>query len=352
MSVVFQAMSRISLKKCLALCTVAFAVPATLVAGNGVTSVADALNRASVKVPFPQKSILFGGAQAGQKIVVVGERGLILTSDDAGSNWQQSIAPVSNTLTAVRFADEAHGVAVGHAGVVLMTSDGGEHWSLALDGSKAAKIFVKANPKNPDAQRLLDDGPDKPFLDVLFWDSKHVVAVGAYGLVFGSNDGGVTWESWMGRFDNPSGLHFYAIRQRGSEIVVAGEQGSLFRSDDAGVTFKRLLTPYKGSFFTLELPGEREIVVAGLRGNVWKSQDGGHVWEPAHNDVNASITSSQLLDDGSLLFGDQAGRLLRLEGNALVPATSTPLPPINGVILSRDGKQKIALTLQGVLSLK
>ena len=92
------------------------------------------------------------------RIVAVGERGLVILSDDRGASWRQVPSPVSVTLTMVRFADEQHGVAVGHGGTVLTTDDAGTTWRLPSDTElafAAGSLFpdetlgVAADSENP-----------------------------------------------------------------------------------------------------------------------------------------------------------------------------------------------------------
>jgi len=94
--------------------------------------VGDALQRPAVMVREPQHAVLLAGAQAGKRIVAVGERGVIALSDDDGTTWHQAPCPVSVTLTMVRFVDNQHGVAVGHGGTVLTTSDAGRELGSAI----------------------------------------------------------------------------------------------------------------------------------------------------------------------------------------------------------------------------
>jgi len=326
-------------------------------AASSIGAVTEALKRPAVEVKQPRRAVLIGAAQAGKRLVVVGERGLVLLSDDDGENWLQSSTPVSVTLTGVRFADANNGVAIGHAGVVMVTRDAGKTWSLTLDGRRAAELAVEAATALPDenedkaalladAERLVADGPDKPFLDVLV-DGQRVIVVGAYGLAFVSEDAGKTWASWMTKLDNPRGMYLYAIRKRGDTLLLAGEQGLLLRSDDNGATFRSLESPYVGSWFTAEFAGDRDIVLAGLRGNVWRSVDDGTNWTQVEGANGASLASSTTLPDGGLLFGSQAGQLLKLDAGRLVTLNPQPLPPINGVHATPKGV--IALTVQGVV---
>jgi len=312
-----------------------------------------ALDRPAQGVRAPERAVLLGAAQAGAAWIAVGERGLVLRSDD-GAQWRQIASPVSVTLTAVRFADERYGVAVGHGGSVLVTEDGGRRWERRLDGRRLAELLLadaktrQDAPAQKAAEQLRTDGPDKPLLDVLVFGPGRVLVIGAYGLALATEDGGTTWASWAARLDNPKALHLYAVRQRGHRIVIAGEQGLVFKSDDAGQTFQRLSTPYQGSYFTLELPDEREIVLAGLRGNVWHSLDGGREWSALATPMPASVVASRLGADGALLLANQAGFVLARRGNAFVPVNREPLPPLTG-LASGPGGALLALSIQGVI---
>jgi len=312
-----------------------------------------ALERPAVISAFAARAVLQGAARAGERLVAVGERGIVVLSDDGGKRWRQVATPVSVGLTAVRFVDAKHGWAVGHGGVVLASTDGGEHWRKQFDGVRAAKAMLEDaqawgdERQIADAQRLVAEGADKPFMDALFTDARHGLVVGAYNLAFRTQDGGQTWQAISRRLDNPKGLHLYAVRARGQEIVIAGEQGLVLRSQDGGQTFARLSVPYNGSFFTAELPGEREIVIAGLRGNVWKSSNEGASWQQVMNPVRVSITASALDAKGQVWLGNQAGMVLAYTGEAVVP-TPTKLPSLTA-LLSVSADQALALSIAGAL---
>jgi photosystem II stability/assembly factor-like uncharacterized protein len=329
---------------------------ALLLATTAITAapVGDALDRPAVISHVAAQAALLGVAEAGDRLVAVGERGIVLLSDDGGGHWRQVPVPVSVTLTSVRFADAKHGYAVGHGATVLATADGGETWGRRLDGRQAAQLALStaqasgdANARR-DAERLVADGPDKPLLDVLVQDAQHAVVVGAYGLAFATADGGSTWSSWIAPLANPKGLHLYSIRQRGDRILVAGEQGLVRLSVDGGRSFVALATPYAGSFFTAELPQANELVLAGLRGNAWRSRDAGVTWSQLPVPMPASITASAMGTDGALLLVNQAGFVLGEHGGALTPINSRPLPPLSGILPKRDGKL-VALGIHGAM---
>lgn len=335
-------------------------LPATAEAAPAAVAV-DAWMRPALTARHPERAVTLSAAQAGERLVAVGERGLVLLSDDGGKRWRQAPSPVSVTLTTVRFADARHGVAVGHAGVVLSTADGGDSWTLRLDGRRLAQQARQDAQRSGDAvalkaaEHLVTDGPDKPFLDVLVWDATHWLAVGAYGLAFHTTDGGQTWQSWMGRLPNPRGLHVYSARRLGSTLLLAGELGLILRSDNNGGSFLPLVTPYKGSWFTAELPSAGEIVLAGLRGNVWRSNDGGARWTQIATPMAAAVTASALGVDG-LYLTNQAGFVLQLQGDALRPVNAKPLAPLTGLVTlpaaaGAPGPRLLTLGLTGPLLL-
>lgn len=315
-------------------------------------TVGDALKRPALQVKNPDRTVLLSATQAGNRLVAVGERGIIVLSDDGGQSWRQAACPVSVTLTAVRFADASNGVAVGHGGVALTTTDAGESWALRLDGRKLARLTMDAarDSRNDrdmkEAERLVQDGPDKPFLDVAVFDAAHFLAVGAYGIAFDTKDGGQTWTPWMEKIENQNAKHLYVARVQGDTVLLAGEQGMILRSTDRGVSFKAVASPYKGSWFAGELGSGSEIVLAGMRGNVWRSSNGGGNWVQLTNPIPASVTSIVASNDG-LLLANQAGFVLQIRGDVVMPLNETPLSPLTAVV--RTGNKLLGFGFSGVV---
>ena len=276
-------------------------------------------------------SMLLGVARAGQRLVAVGERGHILTSDDNGVTWAQASVPTSVTLTAVDFPTPAQGWAVGHDGVVLHTSDGGKTWAKQLDGSQvnglvlaqvekvlAARKAAHGDPSaikslehfQKDAAAAVEDGPSRPFLDVWFRNERDGLVVGAFGMILRTQDGGATWTPILDRIDNPDGYHYYAIKRAGETLLLAGEAGMLFRSDDFGASWKRLKPPYEGSYFGLA--ADRAVAMAfGLRGRAVRSADGGRTWESVTTASASALSGGRAFSDGSLWLVASGGTVLR-----------------------------------------
>ena len=325
----------------------------------GSAAVGVPLNTPAMRVPVAQNGVLIDLARAGTRLVAVGERGLVLFSDDNGQSWQQAGVPVSVSLTAVRFVDAQKGWAVGHAGVVLATLDGGEHWTLQLDGARVAQLELdsakaeQATAADPDAalarvqnaERLVTDGPDKPFLALDFVDAHRGLIVGAYGVALQTTDGGATWHSLMGHIANPNGMHLYAISHQGTRWFLAGEQGYLARSDDDAVSFSQLDSPYEGSYFTLQRRDDGALVVAGLKGNAFVSRDAGVSFQRLSVPVPISFNDATRLADGQLLLVNQGGMLFRHSeqtGAAMLPLGAPLGKPVSSVIEAADGSLIVA----------
>ncbi|WP_435608423.1 WD40/YVTN/BNR-like repeat-containing protein [Pseudomonas knackmussii] len=290
------------------------------------------------------QAVLLDVIRAGDRLVAVGERGVVLLSDDNGQHWRQAPSPVSVTLTAVQFVDARHGWALGHAGAVLHSDDGGEHWSLQLDGKRAAALELQAAEAAGEAgriaaaQRLVADGADKPFLALSFSDAQHGLIVGAYGLALSTEDGGRSWQSRMGDLANPRGLHLYALARQGNELYIAGEQGLLLRSRDAGSHFEALQGPYEGSYFAAAVLPDGRLLVGGLRGKLFASADQGASFQALANPIPASLNGIRVAGQ-QLLLVNQAGLLLRsgLQGFAAQPLAVSDGLPLTAATEAADG---------------
>lgn len=314
------------------------------------------LERAAPKVAAPASRVMLGVAAAGTRVVGVGERGLIVLSDDNGKTWSQAKVPVSITLTAVAFPTPKTGWAIGHAGVVLRSTDGGETWEKQLDGVKVIQLLkeaANAGAAGMDAvaQQFAGDGPDKPFLDLHFYDEQRGLIVGAYGLVLHTEDGGKSWRSAMEHADNPNGLHVYALGVHGQTVWLAGEQGYIARSDNGGKSFARIQAPYRGSYFDLVVLPEGDVLAGGLKGNVFRLSAQGTQARKVEGFSPVSLAAMTVLKDSSIVFANQAGQIFfSKDGGQSVQAMASDRPavPLNALLQAPDGRI-VAAGVRGII---
>lgn len=326
---------------------VALAAGAVRAAG---LSADDPLVRPARPTARAEAAALMAVTRAGERIVAVGERGIIITSDDHGRHWTQSLVPVSVLLTGVRFATPEKGWAVGHSGVILRTEDGGATWSKQLDGFAAAQLVLakaRAMPAdNPtarrqlaEAQRLVNDGADKPFFDLYAESGEVALVVGAYGLMFRTDDGGKSWKAWQDAIVNSNGAHLYVIARSGHALYLAGEQGSFFVSTDQGRSFQAAKTPYAGSYFGMAVTSQPGVVLFGLRGHSYCSTDEGKTWRDSLPGVRATLNGAATRSDGAIVVVSQAGNVLSSidGGRSFVPLRVPDPSPFAGVTEAGDG---------------
>jgi len=278
------------------------------------------------------RSLLLDAVSDGNRLIVVGDRGHVLLSEDGGSSWTQIPVPTRSMLTAVASPDGKHVWAVGHDQVILHSTDGGRTWVL---------------------QRYVPQ-EHVPLLDVWFGDPEHGVAVGAYGLLLETRDGGRTWTHRL--FDEEERHGNAIVQGPAGTLFIPAEFGIVFRSRDNGSTWEAVSTPYRGSFFNaLALP-DGAVLVFGLRGNVYRSADGGDVWEKVPTETTASLQGGSLLPDGSVMIVGLSGAVLASQdgGRSFRPfnrpdrkalSTVVPVGPHDILLVGEAGLQREASPL-------
>lgn len=291
------------------------------------------ITQPAARVPQAAQAALLASAQAGARLVAVGERGVVMLSDDQGKTFRQAHeVPLDVTLTGVSFADERHGWAVGHWGVILATLDGGETWRVQRKDVQA----------------------DRPLFAVHFFDARNGLAVGLWSIVLVTSDGGANWRSV--ELVPPEGakkadlnlLGLFADDQ--GRVYAAAERGMVLRSGDRGASWSYANTGYKGSFWTgLALPGG-VLLAGGLRGSLYRSADGGRTWSHIDTGSKSSLTAMAMRGQEVVAVGLD-GLVLRSSDNGAT-FTGTVRPDhaaLTSVAMPANG-QAVYFSRQGLVS--
>lgn len=364
---------------------------------NEAWAAKDLLQLPAVMAPKAARALTLNIDSRGNRVVVVGERGIILLRDQGaqapdgavkdgqGGFWKQASVPVSVNLTSVKFATDKVVFATGHDGVVLKSVDAGTNWKLVFDGNKAnqqvlaaAKAKLDAMTQSVEAKRgaaaknqALEDmeaaletmqfafedaeagarfGPARPMLDVWFKDDKTGWVVGSYGQIFETTDGGDNWKLIAERLDNPDSRHYNGLWGDGKGmLLIAGEAGRIYQSKDFGVTWVRHDTGYNGHFYgalaTANASGETSLLAYGFRGNTYRLGAGADKWIKLMSPTTESLVGA-VTDGQRIVLVDQAGRLVAAEnaGTTLRLLTTKEGTPTTG--LAKVGAELI-MSAQG-----
>ena len=278
-------------------------------------------NESALTAKNPDQDVLEGIARAGNRIVAVGEHGIIIYSDSSGQSWRQAVVPVDLTLTTVAFATPQDGWAAGGLGVVLHTTDGGLTWKIQITGvqvnqliATAANQFAASYPTDPTVPRALhrasifmQGGPDKPFLSILPFDANNVQIFGAYRMCIKTKDAGASWQDCSLNVPDPISHNLYDGVQSGSSIYIAGESGSVFRSNDRGNTFTALTAPANNTLFGILVTPTRVLLTYGVAGGLFKSTDQGQSWTQVTIGSQSDLTAGIILNSGRICLLNVTG---------------------------------------------
>jgi photosystem II stability/assembly factor-like uncharacterized protein len=235
--------------------------------------------------PLAAESLLLDIIQTGDRLVAAGERGHIIYSDN-GHDWVQAeIVPTRSTINKL-FVLEDRIWAAGHDSVILTSGDRGETWTR--------QYFAP--------ERM------QPIMDIYFADADHGLAVGAYGLMLLTTDGGQSWDD--AHVNDEDDYHLNGLLPNADgRYLIAGEAGYSYRSDDMGQSWQSMDMPYQGSMFGVVQTEDGCVLFYGLRGHVQKSCDFGDNWIEVNTGSEVTI-SDAVAYQGKVLFAGNSGNLL------------------------------------------
>jgi photosystem II stability/assembly factor-like uncharacterized protein len=278
--------------------------------------------RAAVHPHGVDHTLLLGVTRAGQRIVAVGEGGTVALSDDSGKTFRRARTVPVQATLTAVFFADNL-----HGWAV-------GHWGVILATSDGGETWFVQHA---------DPSLDQPLFAVRFSDSRNGLAVGLWSMMYRTTDGGATWQ----RITVPpqtaghkADRNLFAIfADTKGVIYVPAEAGQVLASSDGGQTWRYIDTGYTGSLWCgLALP-DGGLLVGGLRGTLMRSDDGGATWSLLPVPLPRSITALTNDGKGGVLGTGLDGLYLQSrDGRRFEASVLSGRPVLTGVVVSPAGR--------------
>lgn len=293
-----------------------------------------------VRVGTPHAA-LFDISAFGDRLFAVGAGGQILRSDDGGVNWEAEQAPSPAAYLGVSTDGEVT-VAVGQMGTIAYRSMQGD-WSLAESNTVERLFDVSVNAKGVG------------------------VAVGAFGALLRTADGGKTWveaaPQWKGVFRDGAGRlgdfftpSLYAVEtNENGRVWVAGELSLIMTSDDGGVSW--VIRNAGGNddegieptISAINVRTDGVGYAVGQEGFVLKTEDFGVNWVAVPRPTKSNLLGVASKKDGTVvLSGMRDMRISRDQGRTFEPVYGNGIETgwFHGVV-AVEGAHALAVGVSG-----
>jgi photosystem II stability/assembly factor-like uncharacterized protein len=239
---------------------------------------------------------------------VVGSRGTMLATIDAGKSWQAKSSPTGDVLLDIYFTDEQNGWLLCETNVyelkkkddprtyLMQTSDGGAHWNqIKISGADINARLVRA----------------------VFRQGGHGWVFGEEGAIFTTRDSG---ESWT-RLQAPTRhllLGGVFIDEDRGWLVGAGS--TIIQTSDGGETWHLSRLPISEQnavrFAATSFVDNRLGWAVGSAGNIYRTMNGGRTWQQQNSGVTTDLFDVKFLDaaegwavgaEGTIIYTNDGG---------------------------------------------
>ncbi len=279
---------------------------------------------------------LYGLCLEGSHGIAVGAYGLVVESLDGGQTWQQR-APFTETALLDVTCGEGPGLIVGQQGHIFRLED--QQYEAVESGTDARLLGVDSNAdglavavggfgtvlRSADGGRtwealgfdweaILNDFLEPHLYAVDVSPEGVITIVGEFELVLRSLDGGNSWDTVH---QGEASLFSLDLRADGQGYAV-GQKGRIIRTGDGGSSWSTLATPDEANLLDVWSGAGGDVLVSGIR-TMLRSRDGGDSWESvAGGDLNTgwyqqlAVPAGEQMDTGYALLAGHRGRIISL----------------------------------------
>lgn len=222
---------------------------------------------------YATQATVLSATWANGRLVAVGDHGIVLLSDDRGRSFRQA--------RSVPLSSPLTGVSFVDEKLGWAVG----HWGAILNSSDGGDTWQ--------VQRLSSE-EDRPLFAVHFFNARQGVAVGLWSLVLTTDDGGTTWTEQS--LQAPEGYSRADLNLMGlfaddhGNLFATAERGQVLRSDDQGKSWRYLDTGYEGTLWSGVVLADGTLLVGGQRGTLLHGSADGQKWQRVSLKSKSSIT--------------------------------------------------------------
>ncbi len=218
----------------------------------------------------------------------------IIKTTNGGTTWTEQSSGTSNSLESIRFINSQEGWAVGSSsygelGTIIKTTNGGATWIKQNSGtSHSSNAYLN---------------------DVYFVNSNTGWAVGNYGMVLKTTDGGNNWTNLsFVTIDNLYSIFFLDANNGWA----GGKWGTLLKTADRGINWTLVSAPYGYQNTDIYFADSKTGWVCQAGGTIMKTSDGGLNWSKISTATTRTFLGLCFIDarTGWAVGGGSASRII------------------------------------------
>jgi photosystem II stability/assembly factor-like uncharacterized protein len=270
-------------------------------------------------------------AYLGSKIIVIGDYGKIILSENDGADWKYVQSATNEHLGDIQMVTPDIGYIASTNGVLLKTEDGGNNWFPLQPGEQRTMqfrgyriYFLSATVgyhygqgrcfKTIDGGRSWTEVPlglqGGSLFDMSFINESVGIVCGDGGVLARTTDGGTSWQRI-----NPGGLGTAKLTSivfvNATTGFLADDSGDIMKSTDAGLTWSRV--GITGAWVNRLLFLDEQNAYAMAGSDLRKTTDGGVTWKA--EDDGSGIQNVAFNPASKKYVGIGSG-LMRLKNNS------------------------------------
>lgn len=246
--------------------TISLACAALLVGLSGCSGEADLTAvQAERAKPIQRSDIMQAIATHGTHVAVGTQSGAVITSADSGKTWTRQLLdkPFLASIIDMAACPDGSFLALDFYGRVWSSDVGGQKWNSHKLENPETGLTISCDKAGA------------------WW------VAGTYATIARSNDQGKTWRV----IDNQQDAQITTLRWINENRAVAmGEFGLVLRTDDGGETWQKL-APVSEDFYAYDVLFTDENIgwVSGVAGEMRQTRDGGETWTLKESKAGAPL---------------------------------------------------------------